>query len=103
MKIPSGTFCPFVQGECVQFKCVMWTQLRGKHPQTGEPVDDWDCAVKWLPILLIEGAQETRQAAAAIESFRNEMVRANQLALSLADNDGTAVRKINNARDDHQR
>jgi hypothetical protein len=37
--------------------------------------DRWGCAVGWLPMLLIEGAQQTRQAGAAIESFRNEMVQ----------------------------
>lgn len=77
MKIEPGKFCPLVGGDCKQFECMFWTQLRGKHPQTGEPLDEWDCAVKWLPLLLIEGAQETRQTAAAIESFRNEMVRQN--------------------------
>jgi hypothetical protein len=32
----------------------------------------------WLPILMIEGSQQTRQAGAAIESFRNEMVKSNE-------------------------
>jgi hypothetical protein len=77
MKIGNGKFCPLVGGDCKQLECNWFIQLRGKHPQTGEPLDEWDCAVKWLPLLLIEGAQETRQTAAAIESFRNEMVRQN--------------------------
>ena len=34
-------------------------------------------------MLLIEGAQQVRQAGAAIESFRNEMVRFNQQHLAL--------------------
>ncbi len=77
MKIQPGTYCPLIKEDCIQFKCRFWIQLRGTHPQTGEPVDEWDCAVAWLPILLVEGAKETRQGAAAIESFRNEMVRFN--------------------------
>ena len=36
------------------------------------------CAVAWNPILQIETAQQSRQAGAAIESFRNEMVKANE-------------------------
>ena len=47
----------------------------GKNPNTGQDVNDFDCAISWLPILLIEGSQQTRQAGAAIESFRNEMVK----------------------------
>lgn len=84
MKIEPGKFCPLVGGDCKQLACHWFVQLRGTHPQTGEPVDEWDCAVKWLPLLLIEGAKETRQTAAAIESFRNEMVRQNAELLERA-------------------
>jgi hypothetical protein len=45
------------------------------NPNTGEEIDRWDCAISFLPILLIEAAKEARQGAAATESFRNEMVR----------------------------
>ena len=77
MKIEPGTFCPLIKENCIQFKCMFWTQLRGNDPQTGKEIDEWDCAVKWLPMLLIENAKEVKQGAAAIESFRNEMVRQN--------------------------
>jgi hypothetical protein len=50
----------------------------GKNPQTGQEVSEWNCAVSWLPMLLIEGSQQTRQAGSAIESFRNEIVNAQQ-------------------------
>ena len=33
----------------------------------------------WLPVLLIENAQQSRQTGAA-ESFRNEMVEANKIS-----------------------
>ena len=78
MQIQAGTFCPLIQGDCKQFACMFWTKLMGANPQTAEPIDEYDCAIKWLPILLIEGAKETRQAAAAIESFRNQTVLAQQ-------------------------
>ena len=81
MKIEPGTFCPLIKEDCIQFKCIFWTQLRGKHPQTGEEVDEYDCAIKWLPMLLIENAKEVRQGAAATESFRNEMVEQNKHVL----------------------
>jgi hypothetical protein len=32
----------------------------------------------WLPILMIENSQQQRQTGAAVESFRNEMVRSNE-------------------------
>jgi len=74
MKIEAGQFCPFVRGDCVGLKCRMMVQLRGTHPQTGEAIDEWDCSLRWMPVLQIETAKEARQGAAATESFRNELV-----------------------------
>jgi hypothetical protein len=76
MKIEPGVHCPLLDKECIQFKCAFWTQLRGTHPQTGAEVDEYGCAIAWLPLLLIENAKEVRQGAAATESFRNEAVKA---------------------------
>lgn len=70
--------CPLMRGPCIEARCAWWTQVRGKHPQTGVDIDMHDCAVKWLPVLLIETSKETRQAAAAVESLRNESVSASQ-------------------------
>jgi hypothetical protein len=77
MKIKPGVFCPLIKKDCIGIKCSWFTQMRGQNPNTGEDVDEWGCAVTWLPVLLIENAQQSRQAGAAIESFRNEMVTAN--------------------------
>ena len=80
MQIPraeKGKVCPFNQKDMstVCHKCPLWTKLMGKDPQTGEPRDEWGCAFTWLPILLIENSRESRQTGAAVESFRNEMVK----------------------------
>jgi len=32
----------------------------------------------WMPILMIENSQQQRSTGSAVESFRNEMVRANE-------------------------
>ena len=71
-------FCPLIKKKCVEHKCKFYIQLMGKDPNTGQDVNDFDCAIAWLPMLLIEGSQQTRQAGAAIESFRNEMVKIQQ-------------------------
>lgn len=73
MQIQQGTFCPLVQGECKRFECAFFTQVRGKNPNTGQDVDEWNCAIALMPMLLIEGAQQSRQTGAAVESFRNEV------------------------------
>ena len=104
MQIKPGTFCPLIKDECVQFKCMFWTQLRGKHPQTGAPLDEWDCAIKWLPILTIENTKEAIGVSASIDSFRNEMVRGQQAVLRMTANGDVAngdVKEIADARDHH--
>ena len=77
--------CPLLNKKCIQHCCQWFTQLQGTSPQTGQPIDEWGCAIAWLPTLLIEGSKETRQTAAAIESFRNEMVRGQQTVLRLVE------------------
>ena len=72
-----GDFCPLIKKKCVGLKCSWYTQVRGMNPNTGEMVDNWGCAITWLPMLQIETSQQARQAGAAVESFRNEVVRSN--------------------------
>ena len=79
-------FCPLIQKKCKEHKCKFFVQLTGTDPNTGQDINNFDCAVAWLPTLLIEGAQQTRHSGAAIESFRNEMVRMNETSLNLLTN-----------------
>ena len=72
MQIQQGTFCPLVQGECKKFECMFFTEVHGTNPNTGQPVNEWNCAIALMPMLLIEGAQQSRATGAAVESFRNE-------------------------------
>ena len=78
MQLKPANFCPLIKEDCKGLGCSWFTQLRGNNPQTGEPVDEWGCAITWLPMLLIENSQMQRQTGSAVESFRNEMVRANE-------------------------
>lgn len=83
MKLEPGKFCPLIKKDCVGLQCSWFIQLRGTHPQSGDPVDEWGCSMTWLPILMIENSKEQRQTGAAVESFRNEMVQANRLNLQI--------------------
>ena len=73
MQLKNGSFCPLVQGDCKQLECVWFTRMRGMNRNTGEEIDEYGCAVAWLPSLLVETAQQSREAGAAVESFRNEV------------------------------
>ena len=78
-----GLDCPLLKKDMslVCHRCPLWTQVRGKHPQSDEQLDKWACALAWLPVLLIENSQMQRQTGAAVESFRNEVVKANERSL----------------------
>lgn len=79
-KIPrgdEGLICPLHKVDCseVCHKCPWWVQVRGKNPQSGEEVDDWQCAIAWMPMLSVEVARTARGGQAATESMRNEIIR----------------------------
>lgn len=78
MELKPGTYCPLIKKDCIQMQCAWFTQIRGTNPNTGKEVDEWGCAISWMPILMIENSQQQRHTGAAVESFRNEMVKANE-------------------------
>ena len=70
--------CPLMGSPCIEHKCAWYIQVIGKNPQSGATFPEWGCSLSWLPVLLIENSQQTRYAGAAIDSFRNEMVKGNE-------------------------
>lgn len=78
MELKPGNFCPLIKDDCIGLKCAWYSQVRGTNPNTGKEIDEWGCSITWFPILLIENSQQQRQTGAAVESFRNEMVKANE-------------------------
>jgi hypothetical protein len=81
--LKNGTFCPLIKKECVGLTCAWYTRVQGVDTNTGNQVDNYECAIAWLPMLLIENAGQQRQTGAAVESFRNEMVKSNAQAQQL--------------------
>lgn len=82
MQLKPGNFCPLIKEDCKGIQCSWFTQVRGTNPNTGTEIDEWGCAITWLPFLAIENSQQQRQTGAAVESFRNEVVRAAAMAAS---------------------
>ncbi len=71
---PDGK-CPLLNKKCIKHQCVWYNMLQGKHPQTGLDVQEWGCSIAWLPLLLVENSSKLNGVQAATESFRNEMVK----------------------------
>lgn len=78
MQLKNGTFCPLIKKSCVGLECAWFTRVQGYDTNTGNQVDDYQCAIAWMPMLMIENSGQQRQTGAAVESFRNEMVKANE-------------------------
>jgi hypothetical protein len=80
LKIEPKNQCPLNNFEpCKQLDCAWFLKISGTNPNTGEALDEWGCSIAWMPILLIENSQMSRQTGAAVESFRNEMVKGNEI------------------------
>jgi len=65
--------CPFLNKPCIKEKCMMWVMLMGKNPQTGKDMPEFDCSLKWLPIIMVENTQATHGVQAATENVRDVM------------------------------
>lgn len=80
MEINSKTNCPLDGfNPCRQLECAWFIKVAGTNPQTGKEIEDWGCSMAWMPILIVENSQQQRQTGAAVESFRNEMVKNNEI------------------------
>jgi hypothetical protein len=81
--LKNGTFCPLIKKDCVGLTCAWYTRVQGYDMNSGTQVDSYECAISWLPMLLIENSGQQRSTGAAVESFRNEMVKSNEQAQAL--------------------
>lgn len=79
MKIESKPNCPINKFQpCRELECAWFMKVAGSNPNTGADLEEWGCAMAWFPIFTIENSQQQRQTSAAVESFRDEMVKANE-------------------------
>lgn len=69
--------CPLLKKQCIEMDCVWYTSVYGTTDE-GAVVEQWNCAMNWLPNLLIESSIHQRNTGASVEKFRNEMVKANE-------------------------
>ena len=74
---PLGAKCEEIKDGAIH-RCAWYTKLAGTNPNTGEQTDEQGCAIAWLPMLMIENSMQQRSTSAAVESFRNETMQANQ-------------------------
>ena len=71
---PLGSECEEIKDNKLH-RCMLYTKIVGRDANTGDMVDDWSCAISWMPTLQVEMSQTNRSQSAALESFRNETVK----------------------------
>ena len=62
------------EGKPVLIRCPLYMPL-WVNKENGEKVQEWKCAIAWMPILMIENAGEVKAVAGYMESFRNEVAK----------------------------
>ena len=75
---PLGSTCEEVKDGKIH-RCAWYTCVVGTDPNTGKGVDEWKCAMAWMPLLQIEMSHTNRGQTAALESFRNETVKGQEV------------------------
>jgi hypothetical protein len=85
---PLGHKCEEAKDGAIH-RCAWYTKLEGTNPQNGEKMDEFACAMTWLPILTIENSAQQRRTAAEIESLRNETYKTHQTILPILMNPPT--------------
>jgi hypothetical protein len=91
--------CPLWQKpmKTVCHTCEWWIHLRGKHPQGEEVLDQWGCAIAWMPMLMVENSQMQRQTGASVDKVASVMYQAAVDATALrADAVGSILKQLNN-------
>lgn len=91
VKCPYTGFTKTCFDGVTKHNCPKWVHVVGMSPNTGQPVDAYDCTDRWLPALLIENAQQSRQTGAAVESLRNVVATVNNYVPI----DGPAFKQLN--------
>lgn len=91
MKVETVITCPLgskcqevVDGKMHQ--CAWFIELKGKNPQTGDEIDEGNCAMAWQPILLIENSSQTRDVARSVQDLRNRTLEQQKKAIEVIQN-----------------
>lgn len=95
---PLGSTCEEIKDGKIH-RCMWYKHIAGTRPDTGEQVDERDCSIGWMPILMMENSHQQLKTQAAVESFRNEMKAAtesNQQVLLAAASIVQQVKRLNN-------
>lgn len=70
---PLGSVCEEIKDNKLH-RCRWYVCLAGKDPQSEKEIDEWGCAMEWMPLMMVEVAQTNRGQTQALCSMRDETV-----------------------------
>ena len=81
----SDLVCPLFQKAMkkVCHTCAWWNSIKGKNVNTGEPLDNWNCAINLFLVMQFEVANQVRHVDGTMQAFRTETSQTNVAALAL--------------------
>jgi hypothetical protein len=77
-------FCPLIRKDCKEHQCAWYLNIQGENPQTGEVVNNWQCAINAIPLLQIETSRTVRQNHSATVGVREEINKATKATVMAA-------------------
>lgn len=77
---PKGMRCPLERKDVsrVCHYCAWYTEIKGTHPQTGAPIEQWMCAQTAVVLTTLEAAKAANEGGAVTQELRNDMQRERQ-------------------------
>ena len=79
---PLGHKCEVAVDQSIQ-RCAWFIKIEGTHPQSGQLIDSWDCAIAWQPVLMIEQSAQIRTVACSVQAAGNRSEEQQKAALKL--------------------
>lgn len=79
-KAAAGMFCPLWRKDVskVCHSCAWFSCVSGVHPQTGDRLERWECAVTAQVIATLEAARASHSTADVTQQLRNDQQRERQ-------------------------
>lgn len=71
----NDALCPLLNKPCIKHDCQWYMSVMGTNPNTGMDFQNYQCAVLFMPLLVMQNAQAVRQTGSAVQETRNEVAK----------------------------
>ena len=77
---PLGHTCEKAENNVI-YRCGWYTKVKGTDSNSGDEVEEWRCAMNWLPALIIENSGNVRLGVASMDKVANEVVKTREATI----------------------